>query len=83
LVIFDELTEQVLHQMHDADSSYLVTRHLHQVVAQLILLGVEIASFDKDFLLLNNNLLQGLDPVQDVPVTCCQLVSSPYFNQIV
>lgn len=75
--------KEMLHEVHDANCRYLVTGHLDKVEAKFVLFWVDIASLDKDFLLLGNGRLQDLHPVDDVPVTRGQLVCSSYLNQFI
>ena len=68
LLAAHELFEQVLHQMHHANSCDFVRGQLDQKVPDMALLEPDIASLHKYFLLLNNNSVESFDPGENVPV---------------
>ena len=56
--VVDELAEEMLHQVEDADRGDFVTWHLDEVVTNFGLGGVEISSLYEDLLLLCNGILE-------------------------
>ena len=56
--VVDELTEEMLHQVEDADRGDFVTWHLDEVVTNFGLGGVEISSLYEDLLLLCYGILE-------------------------
>jgi hypothetical protein len=81
--VMDELAEEMLHQVEDADRGDFVTWHLDEVVTNFGLGGVEISSLYEDLLLLCYGILQELHPRNDVAMRHRQLVSLPDFNELV
>ena len=83
LQVIEELLQKMLHQVHDAQSCHLVTGHLYQQEAQLVLLWIQAASLHDDPLLLCDGGLNRLYPVDHVSVARRQLVCPPNFHEVV
>ena len=67
--------------MHDTHSGDFLRRQRNQVVAKLV--RVKVSPLREDLLLLSNSDFKSPDPLQDVPVTSCQLVTLADLDELV